>query len=163
MNVRQRVGTYIILTLGLQREIKSRPAWADVLTCRHADAPTCRHTNISWLYLYRNRFLHCRRVGALPHNFISLRTMDTTLNECSSVHRCVSMSACRHIHNSYIRITKGNRVEAYMSRRADAPVCRHRNISWLYLYILFMFMQATTPTCRCTDAPTRHHIGASAE
>ena len=57
------------------------------------------------------RFLHCRRVSALPHNFKSVRTMDTTLNECSS--------ACRHIHNSYIRITKGNRVQACMSRRAD--------------------------------------------
>ena len=67
------------------------------------------------------RFLHGRRVGASPHNFISVRTMDTTLNECSL--------ACRHIHNSYIRITKGNRVEPCMSQRADAPVCRHRNIS----------------------------------
>ena len=71
-SLHRRIGTYIILTLGLQREIESRPAWADVLTCWH--------TNISWLYIYRKRFLHCRRVSALPHNFISLRTMDTTLN-----------------------------------------------------------------------------------
>ena len=63
------------------------------------------------------RFLHCWCVGTLPHNFKSVRTMDTTLNECSS--------ARWHIHNSYIRITKGNRVEACMSQRADALMRRH--------------------------------------
>ena len=59
------------------------------------------------------RFLHCQHVGTLPHNFISVRTMDTTWNEFSSVRQ--------HIHNSYIRITKGNRVKTCMSWRANTP------------------------------------------
>ena len=57
---RRRVGTYIILTLGLQREIELSPAWADVPARWHADTEIFHLVYFKYTNVF-NKSLHKKK------------------------------------------------------------------------------------------------------